>query len=638
VLDRRSGLLWLATVCSTTFIILTFVISYYLWGFYGLPMGWDTPHYIEQANIVARQGPIQLFVVQGPYNFVYQLLSGTIVWLGATAISLEIVLPIIFSALLPFLISRLAMVNNDFRFSTFATIAVPGWFAIYSLGASLHANLLGLVFVLAAIPFILQSQTIGQPRTIMGLILIGIASFTHIETTLFFVGLMFILGVALSGIPKRVAIVAMAVVLPAAILYVIHFLQLVSLTGYSLPVYTLEPILFWFEIFGPLLPLVIFGLTLGLRGKRTSLESLVMLWAGASILIGLSQYLDPQTYTFAQRAAELVPVPFLAATGLRRLGMLRVSRGLGGFSPALLQRALLAASLILIVVSWPTSYVADAPVDQRVFLPVSAYQRLQWINANMKFSDTPIFVYNDFDINAGGLGDLYDNWVGAIVGTHLSYIGSIDYLVQVQQTPYSNVVSRLHSAIFEKQLRDAGITNRAVLLAHPIIIVADFYNPYPLPTYYAAYFDEVSNGVFVGNTTRLASLNNVTISLAASLTGSSGPWYVNRTAWAKSVNTLQIYTNSSQNKIEASFPIAIYSNGNYTFSLRYWDGSGNDLNILLAGNALGTITYNDTQIALARTFAPVHLNSGTCSVEILINGGPGIANFASLDYLSVVES
>ncbi len=570
-------------------------------------MGWDTPHYIEQANIVARQGPIQLFVVQGPYNFVYQLLSGTIVWLGASAISLELVLPIIFSALLPFLISRLALVNNDFRFSTFATIAVPGWFAIYSLGASLHANLLGLVFVLAAIPFILQSQAIGQPRTIMGLVLIGIASFTHIETTLFFVGLMFILGVALSGIPKRVAIVAMAVVLPAAILYVI-------------------------------LPLVIFGLTLGLRGKRTSLESLVMLWAGASILIGLSQYLDPQTYTFAQRAAELVPVPFLAATGLRRLGMLRVSRGLGGFSPALLQRALLAASLILIVVSWPTSYVADAPVDQRVFLPVSAYQRLQWINANMKFSDTPIFVYNDFDINAGGLGDLYDNWVGAIVGTHLSYIGSIDYLVQVQQTPYSNVVSRLHSAVFEKQLRDAGITNRAVLLAHPIIIVADFYNPYPLPTYYAAYFDEVSNGVFVGNTTRLAPLNNVTISLAASLTGSSGPWYVNRTAWAKSVNTLQIYTNSSQNTIEATFPIAIYSNGNYTFSLRYWDGSGNDLNILLAGNALGTITYNDTQIALARTFAPVHLNSGTCSVEILINGGPGIANFASLDYLSVVES
>lgn len=256
----------------------------------------------------------------------------------------------------------------------------------------------------------------------------------------------------------------------------------------------------------------------------------------------------------------------------------------------------------------------------------------------MKFSDTPIFVYNDFDINAGGYGDLYDNWVGAIVGTHLSYIGSIDYLVQVQQTPYSNVVSRLHSAIFEKQLRDAGITNTAILLSHPIIIVADFYNPYPLPTYYATYFNQVSDGVFVGNITRLAALNNVTISLAASLTGSSGSWYLNQTAWAESVNTLQIYTNSSQNNIEASFPIAIYSNGNYTFSLRYWDGSGNDLNILLAGNVLGTITYNDTQTPLVRNFAPVRLNSGTYSVEILINQRPGIPNFAILDYLSVVQS
>src|SRR5205807_10260422 len=95
---------------------------------------------------------------------------------------------------------------------------------------------------------------------------------------------------------------------------------------------------FWFEIFGPLLPLAIFGLTLVLRGKRTSLESLVMLWAGASILIGLSQYLDPQTYTFAQRAAGLVPVPFLAAIGLRQLGTLSVSRRLGVFSPSHLRR------------------------------------------------------------------------------------------------------------------------------------------------------------------------------------------------------------------------------------------------------------------------------------------------------------
>ena len=637
MLDRERGFLWLAIACSTTFIVLAFVISYYIWGFYGLPMGWDTPHYIEQANIVAAKGPIQLFAVQGPYDFVYQLLSGTIVWLGASAVNLEIVLPILLSSLLPFLISRLALVNNDFRFSTFATIAVPGWFVIYNLGASLHANLLGLVFILAATPLILKSQTIRQPRAIIGLVLIATASFTHIETTLFFVGLMFILSVALSGFPKRIAIVAIAVVLPAAIIYIIHLLQLVSLTGYSLPVYTLEPILFWFEIFGPLLPLAILGLTLVLRGKRTSLESLIMLWAGASILIGLSQYLDPQTYTFAQRAAGLVPVPFLAAIGLRRLGTLSVSRRLGRFSPAHLQRALLVASLILLVASWPTSYVADAPVDQRVFLSPSAYQRLQWVSANLKFLSTPIFVYNDFDTNAGGLGDLYDNWVGAIVGTHLSYLGSIDYLVQVQQTPYSNIVSRLHSAIFEKELRDVGITSRAVLLSHPIIIVADFYNPSPLPTYYATYFNEVSKGVFVGNITRLAAIDNVTISLAASITDSSGPWYHELTGWAKSVNTLQIYTNSSRNNVEAYFPIAVFSNGNYTFSLHYWDGAGNDLNVFLAGQALGTVTYNNTQSPLTRTFDPVYLNSGTYYVNIRINQGPGIAKFASLDYLSIVE-
>src|SRR5438132_13792990 len=109
---------------------------------------------------------------------------------------------------------------------------------------------------------------------------------------------------------------------------------------------------------------------------------------------------------------------------------------------------------------------------------------------------------------AGGYGGLYDNWVGAIVGSHLSYIGSIDYLVQVQQTPYSNIVSRLHSAVFEEELRDPGIPSRAVRLSHPTIIVADLYNPYPLPTYYATYFNDASAGALVGHTTRLGAINN----------------------------------------------------------------------------------------------------------------------------------
>src|SRR5205807_7696642 len=110
---------------------------------------------------------IQLFAVQGPYDFVYQLLSGTLVWLGASALNLEIVLPILFSSLLPFLISRVAMVDNDFRFSTLATIAVPGWSVIYYLGASLHSNLLGLVFILVSIRLLLLFQIFRQPRPIL---------------------------------------------------------------------------------------------------------------------------------------------------------------------------------------------------------------------------------------------------------------------------------------------------------------------------------------------------------------------------------------------------------------------------------------------------------------------------------------
>src|SRR5207249_4775831 len=244
----------------------------------GLPFGWDTPHYIEESKIVASQGPLALIAMQGPYDFVYQLLSGLFVWFGIPALSLEIFRPITLSALFPYLVSRLALCNSDLRFSVFATIATPGWFVLYDLGASLHANLLGFVLILLAISLLIRSNSIRERQSVAGLTLVGIASFTHIETVLFFVIVFIIFSFAFSSFPPRNAILAAVVALPASILYMIHFLQLVSLTGYSLPVYGLEPVWFWLGIFGLILPVAVYGLLVALTGRRTSLVVLVLVW------------------------------------------------------------------------------------------------------------------------------------------------------------------------------------------------------------------------------------------------------------------------------------------------------------------------------------------------------------------------
>jgi hypothetical protein len=105
------------------------------------------------------------------------------------------------------------------------------------------------------------------------------------------------------------------------------------------------------------------------------------------------------------------------------------------------------------VVSWPLTYAQAANENQKVFLSSSAFLRLQWIENNLKFPTAPIFVYNDLDPNAGGLGNLYDNWVSAIVGPHLAYLGQVSYLVQLQETPFSNLISRTFSASLMKTNR-----------------------------------------------------------------------------------------------------------------------------------------------------------------------------------------
>src|SRR5713101_1321933 len=161
----------IAILLSTAFIIAGFALSYFLWGHDGLPIGWDTPHYVQQSKIVASHGPLALISSQGPYDFAYQLLSGFIVWCGVPAIELEIFLPIALSAMIPFLLTRFALISPDRRIATAIALATPGWYAIGDIAADKHANLLGLVFLLAAIPFLFRTNSIKESHGILGFVL-----------------------------------------------------------------------------------------------------------------------------------------------------------------------------------------------------------------------------------------------------------------------------------------------------------------------------------------------------------------------------------------------------------------------------------------------------------------------------------
>ncbi len=628
---------YVAILCSTSFIIAGFIFSYLLWSHDGLPIGWDTPFYMGESRIVASQGPLALISVQGPYDFLYQMISGLFVWTGISAINVETYLPIGLAALFPYLLSRLALIQTDLRLATIVALATPGWYAIYKIAADLHANLLGLVFMFTAIVLISEARSLRRPGAVIGLLLVGFASFTHIETTLFFVTIILISSLSAWALfPVKVAVSVAVATVPAAVLFTVHFLQLLGLTGGILSFRSPGSVEFWLLVLGPLLPLAAIGFYSSIARRNSSLEVFVAIWALASVMIGVSQYFNPETFIFAQRAAILFPTPFLAAFGLRLLRAHARGPTLHWLRFRLSTRWVLIAALFLLVVSWPATYGQAASENQRVFLNSSAYHRLQWITNNYQFSTLPIFIYNDIDQDAGGLGDFYNNWVSATVGTHLSYLGQVDYLVQLQQTPFSNIVSREISERFMRQISDSAITSKTSLLGHPLILLEDFYNPSPIPSYVLGLFREVSSGVFIGNSTSLGAVKGITQPLYSSMVSTVGPWNSTKRSWTQSGSALEVQVSSPQTTIQVSYLLSVPAGGTYTIGIRYWDGIGGGLSVVLNAKTLGTIQYNATTHPLLQSFTVVFPTVGVYNLTITVNKSSVSQQYASLDYLVLI--
>ena len=579
--------------------------------------------------------------LQGPYNLVYQMMEGVFVWAGIPATILEMVLPIILAASFPYLVSKLVVARLNLRAAILVALATPGWYAVYRLQADLHANLLALTLFLSALVLLSQARSLRSPRFIWGVALIGLASFTHIESTLFLVFVTTVSSLTnFRPYPLRMTLVATTVVIPATLFYFLRFLQLLVLSGGSLEFSSPQTFGSWITTLGPLIPITIVGLIWSSVRPRSWIDVFASVWGIVSLVVGISQYISPQTVIFAQRALILFPTPLLAGLAMYRLSNmttgLNTLKVLRRISLPYVRTAVLVAIFGVLVLSWPVTSLWAAP-NEKVFLTSAEYQQLNWVSTNLKFSNTPIFMFNDVDEFAGGLGQLYDSWVLAKVGPHLSYLGLADYLVQLEETPFSSLVSRTTSELFLQQISNAGITTRATLLKHPIIIMGDFYRPLPLPVYTSALFTQVSSGVFIDNATSLESLGDVTLPLYMIFGAHSGTWGGTLAPWAKSVYTYGV-NDSVPPKVYTSFELGIKQPGTFTLGLRYWDGSGNNMTASLDGNAIGYIAYNNTRAPAIRYFQRIPLSQGTHSLTIAINSGPSRVRYASLDYLVLTSS
>jgi hypothetical protein len=189
-----------------------------------------------------------------------------------------------------------------------------------------------------------------------------------------------------------------------------------------------------------------------------------------------------------------------------------------------------------------------------------------------------------------------------------------------------------------RQVLDSVNTNKTALLDHPIVLVEDFYNPPPIPTYVSGLFREVSDGVFIGNSTSLGALKSITQPLYSSMVGTIGPWNSTKRSWTLSGSALEVQVSSAPVNIEASYLLAVSTRGNHTIGLRYWDGVGSGLSVILNGATLGTIQYHGTSRPSLQNFTFVPLSLGIQNLTIRVNQGAVSQQYASLDYLVLIGS
>jgi hypothetical protein len=646
--------------------VVVFFASYYVfYGYDGLPIGWDTAHYLDQMIYISKNGIFGFLHTNGLYNVGYAILSSMLVILGASPFVVEMFVPIALCISIVLGISMMVMKLEESRVR-FVLVAVfaPTWYAVYRLGADLHANLLALLLLLFASYFFLLrlSGKSGKLTLFSFLFFMFLASFTHIETTIFF-AMIFLLtaflysvgggGAKSSFLALRKTSIEMFLMIfslvPSIIVYFDHMNGLLEYSGGILVSYSPLSLNQWLQCLGVLFPIAFLGLLLTfyriLNKSCRCLDLFAASWASVSLILGILNYALPSIQTFSYRALILFPVPLLTALGLETLFYKIPKWFYKSLSPLsffrLRQQTLRDLGLLLALTILSSSFFGSmyfvysgATYDSRIWIQPTTYEKLQWLSANYKPSSKPIFIFNSNDEYAGGLSDLYDNWVQIVYGDHYSYLGNLDFLLSLSETPFTSATAQIYSRIFIDEMKKDGVFNMPTLLQHSIVILTDFYSDQLTPSDNA--ITEIHEGIFIVNPQEFVESQSLNIPLYSRMTeNSSTGWYSVARDWCKSIYALEFYNQTPKSVAYSEFLFAVPKTGEYTLTLRYWDAKGpSDLAVGLNDALIGTVSYQGTQQP-ANFTANVAMQMGANIFRITLQLTQGKPQYASLDYLEV---
>lgn len=680
--QSRNSFVFTCLTCSVI-ILVFFIITYLRNTHSGLPIGWDTPHYINQMLLASRKGILALMQQTAYYNFGYGMISSILVIAGFSPFHIEIGLPIILCILIVIISGILAKkFSKEEKISVFTIVFATTWFAVYRLGSDLHSNLLTLVFLLASSYFFLLrfERESGKLKWLWFCPLLILASFVHVETTIFFAFILLISALlsylrnyrttAAKYSFRRLILDSTLIILfmlPSIVIFFTQFNSLLTQAEGIVVSYPPLKITQWISYIGIFSPIAILVFLLKIlknfRKNHSPFEDFVITWAFLSIVIALAHYIIPTMMIFSERALILFPTPFIYGIGLEII-IKNIPKSGIKYSHIILNSSIIRLTkkmrtleslisnfsgdigkvfLCLILITWifissfslTTYYVKPALM---VYIPSSGYEKLTWLSNYYQLSRPPIFVYDDYDQYAGGLANLYSNWIQVTYGDHYSYLGDVNSLLSLRETPFKSTQSQVFSKIFLNDMITDNVFNKTKLLQHQIIIISDFYLPRPFPIYYSIGFNEISDGIYVIDPQKVMNKNNFYLPLYCKILSetSSLGWYIIPRDWSESIYSLEFYDQEPSNPIHSDFLIGIDKPGNYSFVLKYFDvANASNLILEINGEFLGEISYRGTLQPAKFTGYFEFSSADIYTFRIISEYVPNQTQHVSLDYLEI---
>jgi hypothetical protein len=266
------SLLILAYLIGIVTVIGIFSFSYYKFGHDGLPIGWDTPHYIAQIKSICSEGVTYFVAEEGYYNIGYACLAYIFTVIGFSPVLIEVFLPVVLCCCIVVISGHIAWKYlKNTEIAIYTTLLASGWFALYRLGADLHPNLLAVTLLLAALDFSLPKINKNLTFRIGDysfFIILFISSFIHIEITLFFSFVLFVtLFIYIFKLPNHRLLnltksffLLGAVLGPGIILYINRIWILWRQSTGNLVFFPPLKLEFWINYLGILFPFAVAGM------------------------------------------------------------------------------------------------------------------------------------------------------------------------------------------------------------------------------------------------------------------------------------------------------------------------------------------------------------------------------------------